>query len=260
MRPKRPVRPPPPPPPPPAVVTPESLAAINSPEVDKLPAYISPGKFQWKPPLPGPKGDQGAPGTPGEPGATARPITPPVTTDEIADGNVTPAKLSFTPATRPLTPPADITEIADGAITTPKVADRAIWPGKLERVNDPADTEIPSYDSASGKFKWVPPPAGGGVQMKTGTYTGNDGATKAITGVGFRPKYLMIYDQTLMNSNYQWFKTDQDGTKSLVQETANSCARYLNDMIISLDADGFTIGQTETINAASQVYTYVAFG
>jgi len=81
------------------------LAAINTPEVDKLPAYISVGKFQWKPPLPGPKGDTGAagtpgapgapgaPGEPGEPGATVRPIDPPVTTDEIGDGQVTQAKL-----------------------------------------------------------------------------------------------------------------------------------------------------------------------
>jgi len=32
------------------------------------------------------------------PGAAARPLTPPITTDEIGDGQVTPAKLSFTPA------------------------------------------------------------------------------------------------------------------------------------------------------------------
>jgi hypothetical protein len=146
-------------------------------------------------------------------------------------------------------------------VTIDEIADGNVSPVKLEATAAPTDQYVPVYDAASGKFKWVPlPAAGGGVQMKTGTYTGNDGATKAITGVGFRPKYLMIYDQTLMNSNYQWFKTDQDGTKSLVQEATNSCTRYLNDMIISLDADGFTIGQTETINAASQVYTYVAFG
>ena len=32
------------------------------------------------------------------PGAAARPLTPPITTDEIGDGQVTPAKLSFNPA------------------------------------------------------------------------------------------------------------------------------------------------------------------
>ena len=32
------------------------------------------------------------------PGAAARPLTPPITTDEIGDGQVTPSKLSFTPA------------------------------------------------------------------------------------------------------------------------------------------------------------------
>jgi len=101
------------------------LAAINTPEVDKLPAYISVGKFQWKPPLPGPKGDTGAagtPGAPGEPGATVRPITPPVTTPEIGNGQVTPEKLSFTPVARPLTPPVVTAEIGDGQVTQAKLA------------------------------------------------------------------------------------------------------------------------------------------
>jgi len=125
MRPKRPVRPPAPPPPIPAVVTPEDLDAINPPAVDEIPAYISVGKFQWKPPVPGPKGDQGdtgAPGTPGEPGATVRPITPPVTNAEIAASAVTPGKLD---------------------VTTPAT-----------------DGQLYSYD-VSGKFKPVDPPAGG---------------------------------------------------------------------------------------------------
>ena len=126
MRPKRPLRRPPAPPPPlPAVVTPEDLDAINTPDIDKLPAYISPGKFQWKPPVPGPKGDTGdtgAPGAPGEPGATVRPITPPVTNVEIAAAAVTPDKLNVTaPAT---------------------------------------DGQLYSYD-ATGKFKPVDPPTGG---------------------------------------------------------------------------------------------------
>jgi len=115
MRPKRPKRPTPPPPPIPAVVTPENLDAINQPEIDKIPAYISPGKFQWKPPLPGPKGDPGqagAPGAPGQAGATVRPIVPPVTNAEIATDAVETAK------------------IKDGNVTTPKIADGSVIPAK----------------------------------------------------------------------------------------------------------------------------------
>jgi hypothetical protein len=87
MRPKRPAKPPTPPPPLPAVVKPEDLDAINPPVVNKMPAYVSPGKFEWKTPPPGPKGD---------PGEVTRPITPPVESAEIKDGAVTLPKLDPT--------------------------------------------------------------------------------------------------------------------------------------------------------------------
>jgi hypothetical protein len=97
------------------VVKPEDLAAINTPEVDKLPTYISVGKFQWKPPLPGPKGDKG---DPGEPGVLTRPITPAVTTDEIANDAVTEEKLAPDSVTRD--------EITDGAVTKPKLLYKSV--------------------------------------------------------------------------------------------------------------------------------------
>jgi hypothetical protein len=92
-----------------------------------------------------------------------------VTTEKIANASVTPAKLSFTPPSvaRPITPPLSGVEIADGAVTEPKIGNAAVtWPkiaagsitpDKLIAVAPPADTEVASFDAATGNFKWVPP-------------------------------------------------------------------------------------------------------
>jgi hypothetical protein len=53
---------------------------------------------------------------------TARPLTPPVVTDEIGDAQVTPVKLSFAVATRPLAPPIATDEIADAQVTPAKLS------------------------------------------------------------------------------------------------------------------------------------------
>ncbi len=48
-----------------------------------------------------------------------------VTTNKILDGTIQMADLSFTPATRPLSPPISTSEIADNAVTTAKIAANA---------------------------------------------------------------------------------------------------------------------------------------
>jgi len=95
------------------------------------------------------------------PPSIARPITPGVAADEIADasvigqkianaavtapklaadavetakikdGAVTPAKLSFTPLTRPISPQIENAEIAGDAVTADKIANNAITNGKI---------------------------------------------------------------------------------------------------------------------------------
>ena len=94
--------------------------------------------------------------------------------------------------------------------------------------------------------------------MKTGTYTGNGSATQAITGIGGQPKFLIIWSRV---GPEICFKTDQDGTKTLQCNAAGTWS-YVDDVVISLDADGFTIGDgtggTNYFNVNSETNTYMA--
>lgn len=93
----------------------------------------------------------------------------------------------------------------------------------------------------------------------TGTYTGDGGATKAITGLGFQPKAVIIYTQATGVTSLLAFKTNQDGTGAY-----NLTNGFAVDHIVSLDANGFTVGDgtatSNQYNVNARVYTYIAFG
>ncbi len=98
----------------------------------------------------------------------------------------------------------------------------------------------------------------------TGTYTGDGAATQAIIGVGFQPIFVFIYMQVESHGQHPGMKTDQQATEAKVWDGATPQWGYLNDHIITLDADGFTVGDgTGTFNGyniADTVYGYVCFG
>lgn len=99
-------------------------------------------------------------------------------------------------------------------------------------------------------------------RVHSGLYTGDGNATRAITGVGFKPKGVHIYeDDTAL------FKADamrvenavkafyRDGSGTMVQNT---------DTIVSFDGDGFTVGDgtgaSNTMNIINSRYAYIAWG
>jgi len=96
------------------------------------------------------------------------------------------------------------------------------------------------------------------ARMATGTYTGDGTATQAVTGVGFQPAFMIVYpDLDGASPETSILKSDQDGTASRFHTL------YTDDYIISLDSDGFTVGDgTGTgnlLNVNLTVYTYVAW-
>jgi hypothetical protein len=96
------------------------------------------------------------------------------------------------------------------------------------------------------------------ARMVVGSYTGNGSATQAITGVGFQPTFIIIYDRA-GGAPLQGFsmKASNDTTFAKVD------SGYQIDHIISLDANGFTVGDgtasSNYMNTSAEVYTYIAF-
>jgi len=100
------------------------------------------------------------------------------------------------------------------------------------------------------------------VGIATGTYTGDGAATQAIVGVGFQPKFVIVYEQRVLQP--PCYKSDQDGLLALFWNFGLGRWIYLPDHIISLDADGFTVGDGTGLwnlyNILDAVYSYACFG
>ncbi|HEX3053225.1 MAG TPA: hypothetical protein VHP83_21380 [Aggregatilineaceae bacterium] len=97
------------------------------------------------------------------------------------------------------------------------------------------------------------------ARIAVGSYTGNGGTTKAITGAGFQPKYVVLWAKTA--GSWLVSKTSQDGLYSRVADN-----NYEVDHIISIDADGFTVGdgtgasRGNITNYNAIGYAWIAFG
>lgn len=128
--------------------------------------------------------------------------------------------------------------------------------GRVLTANTGAGTRCLAYISV------LPDPA----TIVTGTYTGNGNATQAITGLGFKPRAIVAYKQGTGNpiSHYA-IKLDRDGTNTnaLVNVGAGLGGVYTTDLIISMDTDGFTVGDGtglgNVLNTNLVVYAYVAW-
>lgn len=96
-------------------------------------------------------------------------------------------------------------------------------------------------------------------QIKVSTYTGNGSTTQAITGVGFQPDIVLIMPHRGNPDAISVIKTSAMGTYS---KFFNDLGAYLNDAIISLDTDGFTVGDVTgsavDYNANGRTYSYLA--
>ena len=107
-----------------------------------------------------------------------------------------------------------------------------------------------------------------GVNIATGSYTGDGTLSNAITGLGFQPKYLKIWErETSNNSQVNSYETTSDILDDHVLSGAiyndNNEQEFRVNAIISLDADGFTVsdrGFNADPNQNTQEYNYYAIG
>jgi hypothetical protein len=100
-------------------------------------------------------------------------------------------------------------------------------------------------------------------KIKTGTYTGDGTTAQAITGVGFRPKCLIITAHpTSETATWSFFKLDVGwGEYSIYHDEDDF--DIIDDRVTSLGADGFTVddeGGDNVPNSNGGVYDYVAWG
>jgi hypothetical protein len=89
--------------------------------------------------------------------------------------------------------------------------------------------------------------------LATGTYTG-DGLGESITGVGFQP--LMVWVQSMSSVEVHTWRSDKmPATESI---DCNSSTTHTTG-IVSLDADGFTVGTLDQVHADGEVHHWAAF-
>jgi hypothetical protein len=107
-----------------------------------------------------------------------------------------------------------------------------------------------------------------GLQLKTGGYTGDGSTSQAITGVGFQPKFLFIWDSAADTAAVQWgFTSDSymanDPQGLMVSVSAAGAAVARDNVLISLDSDGFTVSDDSADrfpNSNGFSYQYIALG
>lgn len=98
-------------------------------------------------------------------------------------------------------------------------------------------------------------------RIKVGTYTGDGTTSQAITGIGFQTKFVWVFDYTTDTS----LATDPfvKVTGMYGDRAYHRGYHCLDNRLISLDADGFTVDDDagdQHPNKDGQTYVYIALG
>jgi len=93
-----------------------------------------------------------------------------------------------------------------------------------------------------------------GIRVASGSYTGDGNDNRAITGVGFQPDVVIVKSDD--NSGVAEIRTSTmtgDATKPMTGATGLTA-----NLIQSLDATGFTLGNDNAVNRNARAYHWVA--
>jgi hypothetical protein len=93
-----------------------------------------------------------------------------------------------------------------------------------------------------------------GLTFSYGQYTGDDGATQAITGLGFQPELLIIK----ADGAYQGWMVHEDMAAGNAKGIVGTSA-LITGRILTLDADSFTVGTDDEANKNAVIYYFIAF-
>jgi hypothetical protein len=109
------------------------------------------------------------------------------------------------------------------------------------------------------------------ARIATGTYTGDGATSQAVSGVGFEPKWVRIFERSTSNGAGIWIGETTDtivddnaaGGSVTYEATWTAAGQFRTNEIISLDTDGFTVDDDSADahpNKNSTVYSYIAIG
>jgi len=94
---------------------------------------------------------------------------------------------------------------------------------------------------------------------KFGTYTGNGSANNAITGLGFKPDWLMIKNSTDAGNDWQIYDSARTEGYVLLANSSNAVADNSSNFG-QFDSDGFTVqSNNDGNNKSGSTYLYMAF-
>ena len=100
------------------------------------------------------------------------------------------------------------------------------------------------------------------ARIHTGTYTGDGGTELAITGVGFRPKFVLITRRIPVGGNLNVCM--KFGSTWGIYSFLMSVTAFISSVgIKSFDADGFTVSDSTSNldpNTSGVTYDYLALG
>ena len=123
--------------------------------------------------------------------------------------------------------------------------------GFLKKLNNTAANFM------NGQGNWASP-AGSGASIKTGTWTGNNGNLRDITGFGFDPVFIIV-----INHNEQvWFKSAAMPQWDSLFETITGAKSVVTNAI-DLITDGIRLNNShaeDRANINGWTYTYIAWG
>jgi hypothetical protein len=98
-------------------------------------------------------------------------------------------------------------------------------------------------------YHWVAMKSYSG-HMSLGTYTGN-GTSKSVTGLGFSPEYVMVLPAAAQTAVQRM--TAMTRTFTFGADTGVTTG------ITSLDSNGFSLGNSATVNSNTATYHYIAW-
>ncbi len=118
------------------------------------------------------------------------------------------------------------------------------------QVGDSWDVNCPGCTFHYAAWKATP------GKMSVGVYTGDGLDARSITGLGFRPEYVVIPNRSVQKSA----ATGPTADLSLVFRCYNNCS--VANHIQALEADGFQLGDDISVNnnTAPNTYYWAAFG